>query len=269
MRIALGVEYVGTRYMGWQRQHHGPSVQAELERALGRIANTPIEVICAGRTDTGVHATGQVVHFDTMAERTPYNWLAGTNSGLPDDIAVRWVREVAADFHARFDAVSRRYVYVIRNDPCHSALSHGRSYRVGEALDADAMHMAAREFLGERDFTSFRAAGCQSRSPIRHVTAAAVRRAGHWVVFDVTANAFVQHMVRNITGALVAVGRGDLPATAIGPILAARDRTKAPFAAPAAGLYLATVSYPDAAGLPAAAALPEVLPAGALPPRAG
>ena len=269
MRIALGVEYVGTRYMGWQRQHHGPSVQAELERALGRIANAPIDVVCAGRTDTGVHATGQVVHFDTTAERTTYNWQAGTNSGLPDDIAVRWVRDVAADFHARFDALSRRYVYVIRNDPCRSALSHGRAFRIGEALDDQAMHAAAQQLLGEQDFTSFRAAGCQSRSPVRHVTAAAVRRSGHWVVLDITANAFVQHMVRNITGALVAVGRGDLPATAIGPILAARDRTKAPFAAPAAGLYLVAVSYPDVARLPAAARSPEVLPAGALAPLAG
>ncbi|MEO1036928.1 MAG: tRNA pseudouridine(38-40) synthase TruA [Pseudomonadota bacterium] len=246
MRLALGVEYLGTRYMGWQRQHHGPSVQAELERALSRIANADTAVVCAGRTDTGVHAVGQVVHFDCTATRHPHNWLAGANSALPDDIAVRWVQEVSPSFHARFDAESRRYVYLIRKQSRRSVLSHNRAFSVPQTLDVGAMHAASQAFIGEHDFSTFRAAGCQSRSPVRCVTTARVRCAGDWVWFDVTANAFVQHMVRNMVGALVQVGRGELPTCAIASLLERRDRTAAPFAAPPSGLYLWHVSYPAA-----------------------
>ncbi|MEM8982008.1 MAG: tRNA pseudouridine(38-40) synthase TruA [Pseudomonadota bacterium] len=249
MRIALGIEYLGERYMGWQRQHHGPSVQAELERALSEIAAQSIDVVCAGRTDTGVHALGQVVHFDTTAVRSDYNWLAGGNSRLPDDIAVRWVRRVADDFHARFNAIWRRYIYVIHAAAQRSVVNHGRVYRVAESLDVDAMHRAAQHFVGEHDFSSFRAAGCQSKSPTRNVSDAAVARHGSYIWFDVRANAFVQHMVRNMTGALISVGRGELSADAIGELLAKRDRTAAPFAAPPHGLYLWSVGYPAASGL--------------------
>ncbi len=237
--------------MGWQRQRQGKTVQGALEDALARIADHPIEVTCAGRTDTGVHALGQVVHFDSLAQRSAHNWLAGANSALPDDIAVRWVRTVAADFHARFDALSRRYVYLIRNDPVFSALSAGRAFRVQQPLDADAMHVAGQYLVGEHDFSTFRAAGCQSRTAVRHVRRLRVTREHGWVRIDIVANAFLQHMVRNITGTLVKVGCGELSTEAVERLLAAKDRTAAPFAAPAHGLYFLAVEYPEPCGLPA------------------
>lgn len=249
MRVALGIEYLGGNYMGWQRQRHGPSVQHSLERALSEIAAESIDITCAGRTDTGVHALGQVVHFDTAAERTDYNWLAGGNSRLPDDIAVRWVSRVSDNFHARFDALWRRYVYIIHRVSRRSVVNHGRAFRVSESLDIAAMQRGAAQFVGEHDFSSFRAAGCQSNSPVRNVMSASVQRRGDLVWFDVTANAFVQHMVRNMMGALIQVGRGELTADAIGELLIQRDRTAAPFAAPPHGLYLLSVGYPSECGL--------------------
>ncbi|MEO0998114.1 MAG: tRNA pseudouridine(38-40) synthase TruA [Pseudomonadota bacterium] len=254
MRLALGVEYQGGRYMGWQRQHHGPSVQAELELALSKVADHPVNVVCAGRTDAGVHASGQVVHFDSHAERNRRNWLLGTNAGLPNDISVRWVRRVGDDFHARFSATSRRYVYLLLNRIAPSALAAGRAFLVHRPLDEHAMQAAGQALRGEHDFSAFRAAGCQAKTPRRTVTRLDVSRDGDWLWVDISANAFLQHMVRNITGLLVTIGRGDLAVADAARVLGSRDRGRAPFAAPAHGLYLVSVAYPARFELPLAAA---------------
>lgn len=250
MRIAIGIEYDGTAYNGWQRQKTGRGIQAEFERALGVVANDSIEIACAGRTDTGVHATGQVGHFDTPVERTERGWLLGANSNLPDDLSVRWVRPVAEDFHARFSAVSRSYRYVILNRLVRSALHRHRAWWVHQPLDANAMHDAAQALVGEHDFSAFRAAGCQASGPIREITSISVTRVGDRLHLDITANAFLMHMVRNITGTLTAIGTGDEPITHASSVLASRDRTKGGIAAPPHGLTLVNVAYPPAAGLP-------------------
>ncbi len=255
MRIAMGIEYEGTQYMGWQRQRHGPSVQGSLEAALSSVANEPIEVTCAGRTDTGVHGLGQVVHFDTAAQRTERGWLLGVNSALPDDVSVSWVKPVSDEFHARFSASSRNYRYVILNRPVRSALAFNRAFVVHEALDIDTMNRAAAQLHGEHDFSSFRAAGCQAAHANRCVMGLEVSRLDDWVFIDVKANAFLQHMVRNITGLLVTIGRGDLAAAAATTILATKDRTQAPFAAPSKGLYFVGVDYPERFGLPVSVSL--------------
>ncbi len=235
--------------MGWQRQRHGATVQGELEAALTEIAAHPIEVHCAGRTDTGVHALGQVVHFDTTAERSEYGWLRGANSLLPPDISVRAVLPVANQFHARFAAEARRYQYWIINSATRSALLRDRAYQVSQPLDARDMHGAAQLLLGEHDFSSFRAAGCQAKTAVRSIVAIGVRARKDWLCLDITANAFLQHMVRNIAGTLVAVGRGELGRDEVTRILAARDRTAAPFAAPAHGLYFCQALYPERVGV--------------------
>ncbi len=250
MRIALGVEYDGTRYMGWQRQPHGPTIQGELEKALTSVAASPVVVICAGRTDTGVHGLGQVVHFDTAAERTLRGWVLGANSALPADIAVRWAHETTNDFNARFSAESRRYNYLILNRPVRSALHRDRAFLVREPLDDARMNSACVHLLGKHDFSSFRASRCQAATAVRNIMSLNVTRSDDWLCIDVIANAFLQHMVRNLTGLLVSIGRGDLPVEAAGEILRARNRTLAPFAAPASGLYLLNVCYPDYFGLP-------------------
>ncbi|HSN72884.1 MAG TPA: tRNA pseudouridine(38-40) synthase TruA, partial [Steroidobacteraceae bacterium] len=208
-RIAIGIEYDGTAYNGWQRQRTGLGVQARLEEALSEVANEPVEVTCAGRTDTGVHASGQVAHFDSRAVRSERGWLLGANSNLPDDICVTWVKPVAADFHARYSATARRYRYRILNRLVRSALYRRRAWWVHRDLDDRRMHRAAQALLGEHDFSAFRAAGCQASHAVREVTDIRVSRDGDWVSLDITANAFLQHMVRNITGTLVAIGSGD------------------------------------------------------------
>lgn len=262
-RIALGVEYDGTRYCGWQRQDHCESVQGALERALSVVANESVTVHCAGRTDTGVHGTGQVVHFDCSAEREPDAWVLGGNSNLPDDIAVRWSRRVDDEFHARFDAIERRYRYLILSGRSRSALYAHRAWWIHEPLDADAMQAASAPLLGEHDFTSLRAAGCQSKSPVRELRHVRVRRHGDWTVVDVAANAFLMHMVRNMVGLLRVAGRGEADADAVAGLLAARDRTLSAAAAPAHGLYLTEVHYPESRGVPCPVpddALAPVLP---------
>jgi tRNA pseudouridine38-40 synthase len=250
-RIAIGIEYDGTRYAGWQRQAEVPSVQAEVERALSSVADHPVEVTCGGRTDAGVHALGQVAHFDTHARREPRGWALGANSLLPADVAVLWAAPVAPDFHARYTALSRRYRYVILNRASRPALARHRTCWTHRRLDADAMHAAAQCLVGEHDFSAFRASECQSRTPVRRLESIAVHRAGDRVVIDVMANAFLHHMVRNIAGTLIAVGQGDRPAAWIWEALASRDRRAAGITAPAAGLYLAAIDYPPGAGLPA------------------
>jgi tRNA pseudouridine38-40 synthase len=250
MRIAIGIEYDGTAYNGWQRQRTGLGVQACLEDAISGVADERIEVTCAGRTDTGVHASGQVGHFDTKSDRSERGWLLGANSNLPDDINVTWVKPVADDFHARFSATARSYKYVILNRLVRSALYRRRAWWVHQALDHERMHEAAQVLLGEHDFSSFRAAGCQASGPVREVQSIAVRRDGDRVILEVTANAFLQHMVRNITGTLVAIGSGEEEIDWIKAVLEQRDRTRGGVAAPPHGLTLVRVDYPDEFAIP-------------------
>jgi tRNA pseudouridine38-40 synthase len=255
-RIALGLEYDGTDFVGWQVQRAGRSIEATLASAVQAVANERTTVHGAGRTDAGVHATLQVAHFDTNAHRSERQWLLGINSNLPPDVAVRWVREVPATFDARRSALRRRYRYSILQQPTRPALARGRVWWLREPLDAAAMTAAALHWLGEHDFSAFRAAGCQAKSPMRRLMAVRVARAPQadgvlWEI-DFTANAFLQHMVRNLVGALVEIGRGDLPPAAAREMLASRDRTQAAVAAPPGGLALLEVLYPEHYRLPTA-----------------
>ncbi len=250
MRIALGIEYNGTNYFGWQRQRDVKSVQEELEKALSIVANHPVEVQCAGRTDAGVHGTGQVVHFDTNVNRKMVAWTMGANANLPSDIAVRWAKEVSDDFHARFSATARRYRYIIFNHALRPGiLSSGVSHYHGE-LDEKKMHEAGQFLLGENDFSSFRAAHCQSLSPFRNMMHLNVTRHGDYVVIDIKANAFVHHMVRNITGSLIKVGRGEEKPEWMKWLLEEKNRKLAGATAKAEGLYLVDVDYPAEFDLP-------------------
>lgn len=250
MRLAAGVEYDGSGFFGWQRQRQTPTVQACLEEALARVADHPLQVHCAGRTDAGVHARCQVAHFDTRAERAERSWVLGTNRHLPDGISVLWTRAVPDDFHARFSARRRRYRYRILNRWVRPAIDRGRVAWVRHPLSASAMNEAAAFLHGEHDFSSFRAVGCQAGSPVRTVYSASVVRQGTELWFDIEANAFVYHMVRNIAGSLIAVGRGQQSPDWIGELLRLRDRSVAGITAPAAGLYFVAPSYPDFPELP-------------------
>jgi len=252
LRIALGIEYDGTAYNGWQRQNAGLGVEQRVEEALQKVADHPVDVTCAGRTDTGVHATGQVVHFDTPNHRDDRGWLLGANSNLPDDISVTWARQVDDDFHARFSATARNYRYRILNRLERSALHRNRAWWVYAPLDAQRMHEAAQALLGEHDFSAFRAAGCRANTPSRNITHISIERSGDWISLCLSANAFLQHMVRNITGSLAEVGAGDRPVEWIKEVLLSRDRKQGGIAAPPHGLTLVSVDYPDAAGLPQA-----------------
>jgi len=259
VRIALGLEYDGTAYNGWQRQRTGEGVQARVEEALAKVADENIEVICAGRTDTGVHALGQVVHFDTNSERDSRGWLLGANSNLPEDVSVVWACPVDDSFHARFSATSRSYRYHILNRLERSALYRHRAWWVYGPLDAERMHAAAQALVGKHDFSAYRAAGCQASTPNREITAISLAREGNWITLDVTANAFLQRMVRNITGTLVAIGRGDESIDWAERVLASRDRQQGGAAAPPHGLTLVRVDYPDEFDLPLAGSLERSL----------
>lgn len=249
MRIALGIEYDGTAYNGWQRQKTGLGVQQRLEEALKPVADHTVEVTCAGRTDTGVHATGQVVHFDTSSTRDDRGWLLGANSNLPDDISVMWARHVDDDFHARFSATGRNYRYRILNRLERSAMHRHRAWWVYQPLDAGRMHEAAQHLLGEHDFSAFRAAGCRANTPHRNITRITVERSGDWITLEVSANAFLQHMVRNITGTLATVGEGERSTGWTAEVLESRDRKRGGIAAPPHGLTLVSVDYPEAVGI--------------------
>ncbi len=253
MRIALGIEYDGTSYNGWQRQKSGLGVQQRLEEALSLVADEAIEVICAGRTDTGVHASGQVVHFDTIAERSDRGWLLGANSSLPDDISVTWVRRVDDEFHARYSATGRSYRYRILNRLQRSALHRQRSWWVRQPLDEALMNEAAQRLVGEHDFSAFRAAGCQAGSAMREITHIEVTRDGDWVTLSISANAFLMHMVRNITGTLAAIGQGEAPVEWITEVLESEDRKVGGVTAPPQGLTLVAVEYPSEFGIPSTA----------------
>lgn len=252
-RVAVGLEYDGTGYSGWQIQHHAPSVQATLNAATARVAAEAVDCVGAGRTDAGVHAEAQVAHFDTRAVRTPREWVLGINSNLPDDINVLWAADVPDDFHARYSATERGYRYRILNRPVRSALQRNRAWWVRQPLDLSAMTAAAARFVGEHDFSAFRAAACQARSPMREVRCVDVSRDGDMVILHIVANAFLHHMVRNIVGTLVRVGLGEATPDWIGDLLAGRDRKLAGMTAPAAGLSLVSVCYPGSFGLPASA----------------
>lgn len=256
MRHALGVEYDGSDFFGWQRlSRHGEegarTVQQALEAALSFVADRQVETVCAGRTDAGVHAACQVVHFDTEAARDPRGWILGTTTRLPDSICVRWCQPVADQFHARFSARARRYRYSILNRPVRPAL--GRQYLSWERLplDADAMHRAAQALVGEHDFSAFRTVHCQAPHARRDLHEISVRRNGDEVVIEIQANAFLHHMVRNIVGSLLPVGRGEQASDWPGILLAGRDRTLAGPTAPAAGLVFLGPKYPQEWALPA------------------
>lgn len=246
MRIALGIEYEGTRFHGWQRQEKPEllTLQDELEQALSTIAAQPITAICAGRTDKGVHATGQVVHFDTTAQRPEHAWLLGTNTYLPPEINVRWVKAVSEDFHARFSATARRYFYIIYNSSIRSSTLRNKVTWYYHSLDIAAMQTAGQYLLGEHDFSAYRSVDCQSPTAMRHVDHLNVYRRGDLVIVDIQANAFLHHMVRNIVGVLLEIGIGKQEPIWAKEILEARDRTQASITASAAGLYLVKVNYP-------------------------
>ncbi|HYQ73150.1 MAG TPA: tRNA pseudouridine(38-40) synthase TruA [Gammaproteobacteria bacterium] len=257
MRIALGIEYDGTNFVGWQRQTEGRTIQGCVEQALSRVADHPVTVVCAGRTDTGVHATGQVVHFDTESRRGAQNWVRGSNANLPDGIRVQWAEQMTPLFHARFSAISRHYRYVILNRSTASALLGKRACREYARLDAASMATAGQQLVGEHDFSAFRAAACQAKSPVRTIQQLDVHRSGDFIYLDVRANAFLHHMVRCIAGVLIAVGRGERPPAWVGEVLATHDRTLSGFNAPPAGLYLVAVHYAPEFTLPAIGWLPQ------------
>ena len=253
-RIALGLEYDGTDFVGWQIQRSGRSVEAELARAVSFVAGETVTVHGSGRTDAGVHALNQVAHFDARDSRTPRQWLLGINSNLPPDVAVRWVQQVPDDFDARRSALHRRYRYTVLQQPARPALLRARAWWLRQSLDCGAMTAAATAWLGEHDFSAFRAAGCQAKTARRRLIAVAIARQtrakGALLTFEFTANAFLQHMVRNLVGTLVAVGAGELTPAQAAAILASRDRTVAGVTAPPEGLALVEVAYSERFGLP-------------------
>jgi tRNA pseudouridine38-40 synthase len=255
----LGVSYSGETFHGWQFQKSSiPTVQAALESALSKVADRPVRVTCAGRTDAGVHATQQVVHFQSEVERPLKAWVMGCNAHLPDSVSVTWSREISKEFDARHSARARRYFYLIYNQRIRSALLPTLYTREHRPLDSDLMHQAAQFLPGENDFSSFRAANCQSRTPMRNVHHVNVTRMGDMILIDIQANAFLHHMVRNIAGALMDVGALEKPVDWIGELLGLRDRSKASATADPNGLYLVDVLYPDYAEIPQGPALPHL-----------
>jgi tRNA pseudouridine38-40 synthase len=250
VRVAIGVAYDGRRFDGWQSQPSGNTVQDRLEAALAAIGGAPVRVVAAGRTDAGVHATAQVAHFDTDAARPESAWVRGTNVHLPEAIAVQWAARVEGEFHARYSARRRTYRYLLYNHPVRPAVLAGLVGWFHLPLDADAMRAAARHLEGEHDFSAFRSAECQAKTPVRTLERVAVERRGEHLVFELVADAFLHHMVRNVVGALVYVGKGAHRPEWIGELLASRDRRRAAPTFGPAGLYLADVSYPDRWQLP-------------------
>jgi tRNA pseudouridine38-40 synthase len=259
VKIAIGIAYSGTGFEGWQSQPSGRTVQDQLERALSEIAGEPVTVTGAGRTDAGVHACAQVAHFETTAERPDSAWVRGTNALLPEAIAVQWAVPVTGEFHARYSALERSYRYVLYNHPVRPALVTGLAGWFHLPLDVETMHRAAQFLLGERDFSSFRSAECQAKSPVRRMRRADVRANGPYLMFDFTANAFLHHMVRNIVGCLVYVGKGKHPPQWLAELVAARDRKLAAPTFAADGLYLSEVRYEPRWGLPG---FPRMMPFG-------
>ena len=251
MRLVIGIEYCGTHFSGWQRDPHQRTVQGCMESALARVAGgRAVSVLAAGRTDAGVHATAQVAHFTPPAERTPRAWMLGTNGVLPRDVAVRWVRSVTDEFHARYSATARCYRYLVLNQPTRPGLWSGHLSWEPRPLDEQTMRRAARLLLGRHDFSAFRAAACQAQSPVRTLHRLEVYRLGAMVILEVVGDGFLQKMVRNIAGVLLPIGRGCKPPDWAGEVLHSRDRAAGGVTAAAAGLYLADIYYPPRFGLP-------------------
>ncbi len=263
MRIAAAIEYDGSGFFGWQRLSHGLSVQAAVESALSYVADHVVETTCAGRTDTGVHASCQVVHFDSDSDRSMRNWVLGANAKLPHSVCLRWAQPVDPGFHARYSAIARRYRYSILNRAVRPALQRQMFTWERAPLDAGAMHAAAQLLLGEHDFTSFRTVACQAKSPRRRIDEVQVHREGEQVVMRIQANAFLHHMVRNIVGSLLPIGRGEQAPQWIAELLAARNRALAGPTAPPNGLLFVGPLYPAPFGLPAEAS--TSMPAAAVP----
>lgn len=248
--MALGLCYDGAAWHGWQKQPSGHTVQNQLEKALSQFLAGPVSTICAGRTDAGVHALNQVVHLDTSVHRSVESWVRGLNALLPSSISVQWALPVSHDFHARFSAQNRRYIYVLRNSRVRSPLLHGKVGWVFRPLSLSTMKQAAQLFVGEHDFTTFRSAECQAKSPVRHLRKLDIHQQGEWLVFEFAANAFLQHMIRNIMGALIYVGMGRQQPTWVSYLLTQKNRHLSAPTFAAEGLYLAGVDYPDDYALP-------------------
>jgi tRNA pseudouridine38-40 synthase len=260
MRLALGISYNGQNYDGWQSQPSGRTVQDHLEAALGQFAAVPLDTVCAGRTDAGVHGLMQVVHLDTELQRTPYSWIRGTNSFLPPDIAVQWAQPVPDAFHSRASAVSRRYAYLLLESPVRPSVEAGRVGWVFRALDQGAMREAAAHLLGEHDFTSFRASGCQAKTPVKTLHRLHIERRGAYWRFDFEANAFLHHMIRNIMGCLLVVGQGQQPPGWMREVVQAKSRDAAAPTFSPDGLYFLGPVYDAAWGLPSRTAAYDWLP---------
>jgi tRNA pseudouridine38-40 synthase len=262
MRIAIGIAYDGRPFDGWQSQPSGNTVQDRLEAAVAQIAGMAVRVTAAGRTDAGVHATGQVAHFDVNVARPEGAWVRGTNAHLPAAIAVQWALEVDGEFHARFSATSRSYGYLLYNHPVRPAVFGGKVGWFHLPLDVDAMRAASRCLLGEHDFSAFRSSECQAKTPVKAMHRIAIERHGHYVAFEFTANAFLHHMVRNLVGCLVHVGKGAAPHGWLREVLEGRSRARAAPTFPADGLYLISVTYPERWNVPAFAPMLALLGAG-------
>ncbi|MCW8935416.1 MAG: tRNA pseudouridine(38-40) synthase TruA [Gammaproteobacteria bacterium] len=258
MKFALGIEYDGSNFSGWQMQKHGTrTVQECVEKALSSVANQSVQVVCAGRTDTGVHATGQVVHFECDSPRQQKAWVMGVNTHLPDDVASVWAKPVADDFSARFSATARQYRYIILNRLARPAILNNKVTWKHGAFNVEAMHQAAQALLGEQDFTSFRSSACQAEHAMRRVHWVKVSRDGDYIYIDIEANAFLHHMVRNIVGSLIMVGQEVKPVTWMSDLMSCKDRNQAGPTAPAEGLYLVKVTYPEEIGISSRIYLPN------------
>lgn len=249
-RLAMGVEYDGTRFCGFQRLKHAASVQASVEDALSKVAGAPVQIHASGRTDSGVHATRQIVHLDPPSQRSEKAWVFGANTNLPRDVSIRWVKPVSDDFHSRLGALGRRYRYLLLNQLSRPVLERHNVTWCRDPLDADAMHRAAQALVGEHDFSSFRAAGCQSKTPWRQMHFVDVKRFGPLVMIDIQGNAFLHHMIRNIAGALVSVGRGAQDEGYIERLLSLRNRKLGDVTAPACGLHFVDSIYDERFDLP-------------------
>lgn len=256
MRIACGVEYHGSRFRGWQFQPGQRTVQTTLEKAISTVANHPVTIHAAGRTDAGVHALNQVIHFDTQAERDTRSWLLGVNANLPTDVNINWATPVADEFNARFSAEKRYYRYLILNRLSRSSIHHQRMWWFYKTLDTDLMQKAAHSLLGHHDFSAFRAKDCQAKSPMKTLDKIDIHKQGDVIAIDVEAKSFLHHMVRNIVGVLVPIGEGKYPVSWAQAVLESGRRERGGMTAPADGLYLTDVRYPEHYQLPGVSAFP-------------
>ena len=250
MRYAARIEYDGSAFCGWQRQNHSPSVQENVEKALSKVANHPVEIVCAGRTDTGVHGVGQIIHFDSNADRSIRSWVMGGNANLPKQISIVWIKVVKESFHARFSALTRAYRYVICNREVRPSFLAWRTTWDYRPLDVERMNQAAQYLIGEHDFSSYRAVACQAHSPIRTIHRLEVTRQNEMVFIDVEANAFLHHMVRNLSGVLMTIGCGEQEPIWAKQVLDHRDRRLGGVTAHPSGLYFMCVKYPEEFEIP-------------------